>query len=75
MFMITYLVIKIICLIYLFPYTFIFLFQGPAYCLTQLISIQQQLRKIPVIELYTPTAVLVGSPNVGKSSIVRYGMV
>lgn len=29
------------------------------------------LRRIPVIELNTPTVVLVGAPNVGKSSIVR----
>ena len=34
-------------------------------------EIQKDFRKIPVIELETPTVVLVGSPNVGKSSIVR----
>lgn len=32
---------------------------------------QKTLRRIPVIELSTPTVVLVGAPNVGKSSIVR----
>lgn len=37
----------------------------------ELIEIQKELRKIPVIELYTPTVVLVGAPNVGKSSIVK----
>jgi hypothetical protein len=29
------------------------------------------LRRIPIIELNTPTVVLVGAPNVGKSTIVR----
>jgi polynucleotide 5'-kinase involved in rRNA processing len=33
---------------------------------------QKELRKIPIIELETPTIVLVGAPNVGKSSIVRF---
>lgn len=39
--------------------------------LIDLVNIQKELRKIPVIELNTPTVVLVGSPNVGKSTIVR----
>ena len=36
-----------------------------------LVDLQKELRKIPVVELETPTVVLVGAPNVGKSSIVR----
>ena len=40
-------------------------------CLFEMCELQKALRKIPVIELSTPTVVLVGSPNVGKSSIVR----
>lgn len=40
-------------------------------CLTELYDLQRALRKIPVIELKTPSVVLVGAPNVGKSSIVR----
>jgi nucleolar GTP-binding protein len=39
--------------------------------LTEILDIQKDLRKIPVVELETPTVVLVGAPNVGKSSIVR----
>lgn len=42
-----------------------------ARALEELLEVQKDLRKIPVIELETPTVVLVGSPNVGKSSIVR----
>ena len=34
-------------------------------------ALQKELRKIPVVELSTPTVVLVGAPNVGKSSLVR----
>ena len=40
-------------------------------CLSDLYEMQKILRRIPVIELETPTVVLVGSPNVGKSSLVR----
>lgn len=36
-----------------------------------LIDIQKQLRNIPIVQLHVPTVVLVGAPNVGKSSIVR----
>src|SRR5690242_3501892 len=36
-----------------------------------LIDIQKQLRGIPIVQLHIPTIVLVGAPNVGKSSIVR----
>jgi nucleolar GTP-binding protein len=39
--------------------------------LESLSDIQKDLRRIPIIELHTPTVVLIGSPNVGKSSIVR----
>ena len=39
--------------------------------LNHLIGIQKDLRSIPMVELATPTVVLVGAPNVGKSSIVR----
>jgi nucleolar GTP-binding protein len=45
--------------------------EGLASSLAELVEIQKDLRKIPVIELNTPTVVLVGAPNVGKSSIVR----
>lgn len=40
-------------------------------CLTDLYELHKILRKIPVVELDTPTVVLVGSPNVGKSSLVK----
>lgn len=45
--------------------------QEKATALKELGEIQKVLRRIPVIELNTPTVVLVGAPNVGKSSIVR----
>ena len=38
---------------------------------TQLMELQKGLRHAPVIQLDTPAIVLVGAPNVGKSSIVR----
>ena len=37
----------------------------------ELMQIQRQLRGIPIVNLQVPTVVLVGAPNVGKSSIVR----
>lgn len=40
-------------------------------CLLDVLYISKQVRKIPVISLHTPTVILVGCPNVGKSSIVR----
>jgi nucleolar GTP-binding protein len=40
-------------------------------CLSELYDLQKELRRIPVIELKTPSVVLVGAPNVGKSSLVR----
>jgi nucleolar GTP-binding protein len=36
-----------------------------------LIDLQKSLRTVPAVRLDTPAVVLVGSPNVGKSSIVR----
>jgi nucleolar GTP-binding protein len=39
--------------------------------LDELLELQKALRRIPVLELNTRTVVLVGTPNVGKSSIVR----
>lgn len=36
-----------------------------------IVEIQKSLRSAPVIQLDAPAVVLVGSPNVGKSSIVR----
>jgi len=39
--------------------------------LDSLIAIQKSLRTVPSIQLDTPAVVLVGCPNVGKSSIVR----
>ena len=45
--------------------------QVKAHALKELGEIQKVLRRIPIIELNTPTVVLVGAPNVGKSTIVR----
>lgn len=42
-----------------------------SYCLVELAGILKDLRKLPVVDLSTPSVVLVGSPNVGKSSLVR----
>lgn len=39
--------------------------------LNNLLALQKELRRIPIMELTTPSCVLVGCPNVGKSSIVR----
>lgn len=39
---------------------------------TDLVDLQKGLRHAPVIQLDAPAVVLVGAPNVGKSSIVRY---
>eukprot|EP01084_Bolivina_argentea_P271521 462063_1 len=47
------------------------LFNEKGHCVTELKEIQSQLRRIPVVKLHLPTVVLVGAPNVGKSSIVR----
>lgn len=39
--------------------------------LNHVLAVQKALRKVPVVELHLPTVVLVGAPNVGKSSIIR----
>jgi nucleolar GTP-binding protein len=39
--------------------------------LNDLLDLQKALRRIPTLEINTLTVVLVGTPNVGKSSIVR----
>lgn len=39
--------------------------------LSGLVQLQKALRNAPIVQLDTPTMVLVGYPNVGKSSIVR----
>lgn len=49
----------------------LYLTSPEAQSLANLAAIHQDLRRIPVIELPMPTVVLVGSPIVGKSSIVR----
>lgn len=38
----------------------------------QIVSLQRGLRSAPAVQLDTPAVVLVGAPNVGKSSIVRW---
>lgn len=37
-----------------------------------ILELQSSLRSAPAVQLDTPAVVLVGAPNVGKSSIVRY---
>ena len=37
----------------------------------QMVDLQRSLRSAPAVRLDTPAVVLVGAPNVGKSSIVR----
>lgn len=39
--------------------------------LEEMIELQKELRRVPTIDISIPTVVLVGAPNVGKSSIVR----
>jgi nucleolar GTP-binding protein len=39
--------------------------------INSLVEIQKSLRSAPIVQVDTPAVVLVGSPNVGKSSIVR----
>ncbi|CAN0313882.1 unnamed protein product, partial [Laminaria digitata] len=39
--------------------------------LEDLTEVQKALRGLPIVQLHLPTVVLVGAPNVGKSSIVR----
>ncbi len=42
-----------------------------AYPIDNLLELQKSLRNVPSVKLDTPAVVLVGAPNVGKSSIVR----
>lgn len=42
-----------------------------ARALSDLLVVHQDLKRVPVLELRRPTVVLVGAPNVGKSSLVR----
>ena len=37
-----------------------------SHALAEMMQLQKNLRRIPVVELDTPTVVLVGAPNVGK---------
>ena len=46
-------------------------FEGKSEALLQLIHTAQRLRRLPCVEPSEPLVVLVGMPNVGKSSIVR----
>ena len=41
------------------------------HCLEELRNAQRAFRRVPTVSLRTPTAVLVGAPNVGKSTLVR----
>ena len=44
-----------------------YLFVQPnSVALQDLVELQKDLRRIPVVELETPTVVLVGAPNVGE---------
>eukprot|EP00606_Chrysophyceae_sp_TOSAG23-5_P001062 GSChrysophyteH2.ASY1.ANO1.597.1 assembled CDS len=47
------------------------LYEGGDSSPAELLELQKSLRRIPVFELDTLTVVLVGAPNVGKSSLVR----
>mmetsp|Transcript_19598 Transcript_19598/g.28195 ORF Transcript_19598/g.28195 Transcript_19598/m.28195 type:complete len:419 (+) Transcript_19598:75-1331(+) len=40
-------------------------------CIEELLELQKDLRRVPVLDLTIPTVVLLGAPNVGKSSLVR----
>jgi nucleolar GTP-binding protein len=40
--------------------------------MASMVDLQRSLRSAPAVQLGTPAVVLVGAPNVGKSSIVRY---
>ena len=40
-------------------------------CLVELMEVLGELRRLPIVDMSSPSVVLVGSPNVGKSSLVR----
>ena len=46
-------------------------YEGAASDVDDLVALAKALRALPVAEPRTPTLVLVGAPNVGKSSLVR----
>jgi nucleolar GTP-binding protein len=49
------------------------LYQATAFdAVAGMVDLQRSLRTAPAVQLDTPAVVLVGAPNVGKSSIVRY---
>ncbi|KAJ1267384.1 hypothetical protein BS78_07G052200 [Paspalum vaginatum] len=46
-------------------------FQHGKHAIDDLVDVAKALRSMPVVDLHIPTLCLVGSPNVGKSSLVR----
>lgn len=49
------------------------LYQDTAFdAVAGMVDLQRSLRSAPAVQLNTPAVVLVGAPNVGKSSIVRF---
>ncbi|CAL5010305.1 unnamed protein product [Urochloa decumbens] len=46
-------------------------FQHGQRAIDDLVNVAKALRSMPVVDLHIPTLCLVGSPNVGKSSLVR----
>ncbi|KAL6840870.1 hypothetical protein ACP4OV_029396 [Aristida adscensionis] len=46
-------------------------FQQGKHAVDDLVNVAKALRSMPVVDLHIPTLCLVGSPNVGKSSLVR----
>ncbi|TVU42921.1 hypothetical protein EJB05_09346 [Eragrostis curvula] len=46
-------------------------FQQGKHAIDDLVNVAKALRSMPVVDLHIPTLCLVGSPNVGKSSLVR----
>ncbi|CAO2199805.1 unnamed protein product [Urochloa humidicola] len=46
-------------------------FQHGQCAIDDLVNVAKALRSMPVVDLHIPTLCLVGSPNVGKSSLVR----
>ncbi|CAN0044079.1 unnamed protein product, partial [Choristocarpus tenellus] len=46
-------------------------FSSKGHVVEDLTEVQKSLRGLPIVQLQIPTIVLVGAPNVGKSSIIR----